>query len=353
VDFRKSKERRKTIMGLWKRGNKWWAYFYVAGVRYQVPTGTSNERQAERIFQKLKEEANLNRHGLIKNDPEMTFGALAARFIATGGPRKHHLDRLRILLPYFSDVPITEITKAMATEFRMRRKTDAAVSDATINRDLSVVKRLLYWAVDERLLNANPLTRMRMERERKTTRPVLGLDDEQLLLGAAPQHLRRLAIAALDTGMRRGELFHQRWEDLDFGRRVLFVTRSKTPEGEAREIPLTNRLFNLLWDSREDEGFVFTYQGLRLGTIKRTWKTTLRRSGIKPFRFHDLRHTFNTRLMEAGVVQDIRKALMGHSSGGSVNSIYTHVELPAKREAIAKLEQWVHDRSEMQLKGGN
>jgi integrase len=283
----------------------------------------------------------------------MTFGALAARFIATGGPRKHHLDRLRILLPYFSDVPITEITKAMATEFRMRRKTDAAVSDATINRDLSVVKRLLYWAVDERLLNANPLTRMRMERERKTKRSVLGLDDEQLLLGAAPQHLRRLAIAALDTGMRRGELFHQRWEDLDFGRRVLFVTRSKTPEGEAREIPLTNRLFNLLWDSREDEGFVFTYQGLRLGTIKRTWKTTLRRSGIKPFRFHDLRHTFNTRLMEAGVVQDIRKALMGHSSGGSVNSIYTHVELPAKREAIAKLEQWVHDRSEMQLKGGN
>jgi hypothetical protein len=45
--------------------------------------------------------------------------------------------------------------------------------------------------------------------------------------------------------------------------------------------------------------------------------------------------------MEAGVMQEVRKALMGHSSGEDVNSIYTHVELPAKREAIRKLEVWV------------
>ena len=57
-------------------------------------------------------------------------------------------------------------------------------------------------------------------------------------------------------------------------------------------------------------------------------------------RFHDLRHAFNTRLLEAGVQQEIRKTLMGHSSGEEVNSIYTHVELPVKREAIQKLERW-------------
>src|SRR5207245_3286072 len=64
-------------------------------------------------------------------------------------------------------------------------------------------------------------------------------------------------------------------------------------------------------------------------------------AGIRYFRFHDLRHTFNTRLMEAGVLQDVRKALMGHSSGEEVNSLYTHVELPVKREAIRKLEAWI------------
>jgi hypothetical protein len=75
--------------------------------------------------------------------------------------------------------------------------------------------------------------------------------------------------------------------------------------------------------------------------LKTGWKGALSRSGIRPMRFHGLRHTFNTRLMEAGVMQEIRKSLMGHSSGGEINAIYTHVELPAKREAIQKLERWI------------
>ena len=66
----------------------------------------------------------------------------------------------------------------------------------------------------------------------------------------------------------------------------------------------------------------------------------MRRAGLRYVRFHDLRHAFNTRLLEAGVAVEIRKSLMGHSSGEDVNSIYTHVELPAKREAIQKLERW-------------
>jgi hypothetical protein len=62
---------------------------------------------------------------------------------------------------------------------------------------------------------------------------------------------------------------------------------------------------------------------------------------LRYLRFHDLRHAFNTRLLEAGVQQEIRKALMGHSSGEEVNSIYTHVEIGLKREALEKLERWV------------
>jgi len=48
--------------------------------------------------------------------------------------------------------------------------------------------------------------------------------------------------------------------------------------------------------------------------------------------------------MEAGVLQEIRMALMGHSPGSKVHATYTHIELPAKREAIRKLEQWVKDQ---------
>jgi integrase len=128
---------------------------------------------------------------------------------------------------------------------------------------------------------------------------------------------------------------------VDFTRKILCVTHSKTAGGEAREIPLTERLFADLEARRQPEGIVFTFDKQPISRIKTAWKGALRRAGVRTFRFHDLRHAFNTRLLEAGVMQEVRKALMGHSSGEDVNSIYTHIELPAKREAIQKLECWV------------
>jgi integrase len=182
---------------------------------------------------------------------------------------------------------------------------------------------------------------MPMVRERRKPRPILTLAEEGKLLGAAAPHLRTIIIAALDTGMRRGELLSERWEHVDFNRKLLAVTHSKTAGGETREIPFTARLAELLTACQKPEGLVFTFKGRPLHRIKTAWKAAVRRAGIRYLRFHDLRHTFNTRLMEAGVVQDVRKALMGHSSGEEVNSLYTHVELPVKREAIRKLEAWV------------
>jgi integrase len=169
----------------------------------------------------------------------------------------------------------------------------------------------------------------------------MSVAEEAAVLAAASPHLHRIVVAALDTGMRRGELLTQRWEHIDFNRRLILVTHSKTPGGEAREIPLTARLTALLSSLRKEEGLVFTFKGRAIRRIKTAWKATIRRAGIRYSRFQDLRHTFNTRLMEAGVIQDVRKALMGHSSGEEVNSLYTHVELPVKREAIRKLEAWV------------
>jgi hypothetical protein len=69
----------------------------------------------------------------------------------------------------------------------------------------------------------------------------------------------------------------------------------------------------------------------------------LRRAGIRYFRFHDLRHTANTRMMLAGVLQEVRREIIGHSSQRSrdVNDRYTQIELPEKRDAIRKLEVWL------------
>ena len=280
----------------------------------------------------------------------MTFADLAARFLADGSPRPYHLDRLKVLLPHFGEWPIGNISKPSVREFRTARHKEKQLTETTLNRDIEVLRHLLYWAVDEGFLTANPLARIRLPKQRRKPRPILNLAEETKLLDAAAPHLRQIIVAALDSGMRRGELLTQLMEHIDFTRRVLLVTHSKTPGGEAREIPLTARLTELLvtLSHQKPEGLVFTFKGRPIHKIKTAWKAAIRRAGIRYFRFHDLRHTFNTRLMEAGVMQDVRKALMGHSSGEEVNSLYTHVELPVKREAIRKLEAWVEAQRKQQ-----
>lgn len=332
-------------MSLLKRGGVWWNYFYLDGVRQQKSTGTGNRRLAEQIAEKQKQEAHAQRHQIVRIDPDLTFGQVAARFLAEGTPRPHHVERLQFLLPYFEEIPVVRLTKSQATDYRVQRKRAKPVSDATVNRDLSVLRHLLYWALDEQLIAANPLARLRLVRERRKARQVLSVEEELRVLPVAAAHLQPIIIAALDTGMRRGEITGQIWEHIDLTRRVLSVTRSKTAGGEGREIPLTTRLASWLIAHQQPSGLVFTYEDAPLRIIKRSWRSALQRAGLRHLRFHDLRHTFNTRLMEAGVLQEVRMALMGHSAGQSINAVYTHIELPVKRAAMARLEAWVNTQA--------
>ncbi len=334
-------------MSLFKRGNVWWCYLHQDGIRHQYSTGTTNRKQAKTIEAKLREDLNSRRFDIVQTDPQFPFDDLAARFVASGSVRPHHLYHLKFLLPFFSGTALPRITKSLAEEFRRERhRRNPSIKEATVNRDLSVLRHILYWAVDEQLVVANPLARLKMARERRTRRQILSVAEEQSLLGAATGHLQTMIVCALDTGMRRGEITSQRWEDIDFPRKLLVVTRSKTPEGESREIPLNRRLYDLLVQFREPEGLIIGFRGKPVTIVKRSWATALKNSRICHVRFHDLRHTFNTRLMEAGVLQEVRMALMGHSSGRGVHAMYTHIELPIKREAIRKLEAWKVNQEE-------
>ena len=339
-------------MSLWKRGNVYWSYVYLKGVRHHKSTGTGNRRKAELCELEFKKELQEKALRPPQLNPEMTFAELAAQFVANGGLRPHHLNSLKNLLPHFADTPIGRLDKALVYQFvRARQSQKHKIKEATVNRDVSVLRHLMYWACDQSWIDRNPIARIKLLRERRTKKPVLTISEEQQLLAVCQKHTREMVIAALDTGMRRGEILNQLWEDVDFDRRLLFVTKSKTPEGESREIPLTQRLYSLLVARRLASGIIFSFRDHSIFSIKTAWKTALQKAGLRPIRFHDLRHTHNTRLMEAGVMQEVRKALMGHSSGGGINAVYTHVELPTKRRAIQMLEAWCAEQLELQ-KGG-
>ena len=326
-------------MSLFKRGNVYWSYVWEDGIRHARSTGTSNRRLAEQIDQKHKEEIRLKSAQLPDLKPKMLFAELAGRFLHEGSPKEWHRDRLKVLLPFFSATEIGGITKGLVRRYREKRHSEKQLTETTVNRDIECLRHLLYWAVDEGILAANPIARIRLERERRKKKPVLSLTEEAQLFAAAAPHLRDITVFALDTGMRRGEILHQTWEDVDFERRLLNVTHSKTPEGEAREIPLTERVLTLLSGKRKDSGLIFTFEGRPIGSLKTGWKAAIRRAGIRYIRFHYLRHTFNTRLLELSVPREVRMALLGHTFGDTHES-YEHVELPMKREAIRKLEAW-------------
>lgn len=337
-------------MSLFKRGAVWWSYFFVDGVRHQQSTGTSNKRQAEAIERKLREDINNRRFQLVTYDPDITVAALCARFMDHPGYRRHHYFHIKALLPFFGDRRVLSLTRNDAGEFRQWRMKQKKLTDATVNRSLSTLRHILYWALDEQLIQTNPLSRLKLPKERRLRRPVMTVAEEDAVLAACPEHLRNIAVCCLDTGMRRSEVLRQQWDDVDLNRRLILVTKSKTISGESREIPLTDRLFRLLSVQPDKSGTVFTLRGKPLSWIRKGWLGALRRAGVRHFRLHDLRHTFNTRLMEAGVIADVRMALMGHSGGSRVHSTYTHVESPIKRRAIRQLEEWV-EQQRQQHKG--
>lgn len=333
-------------MTLYSRGDIWWAYVTLNGVRHCRSTGTGNKRLAQSIERKFHDELTMKAEGLTELKPEMTFGELSSLFLATSEVKPHHTDRLKMLLPFWEDRKLCSITRADVRAYRDARMRARKLTETTVNRDLEVLRHLLFFAVDEGFITANPLARLRMSRPRKRKRPILSWNDEQKLIGTASPHLSQIIVAALDTGMRRGEILRQDWADIDWNRGLLSVTHSKTAEGEAREIPLTSRVRAMLGLRRQPSGPVFTFHEDPINRIKTGWAGAIRRSGIERLRFHDLRHTFNTRLLDLGVLTDVRKALMGHSSGEDVHSIYTHVEMPLKRKAIAALDGWIAEQIE-------
>ena len=89
------------------------SHICMDGVRYRRATGTSNKRLAQQIDKKFEEEVLAQRFQLEQYKPTMKFGELAAKFIAEGVTKPWHLERLKLVLPYFSDFEIAYINKSV------------------------------------------------------------------------------------------------------------------------------------------------------------------------------------------------------------------------------------------------
>lgn len=242
-----------------------------------------------------------------------------------------------------------ELTPKLLREYQATRAATAtqygrARKASSVNRELSILSRALSLAVQEELLKENPLRQVERLRGTESRIRWLSGDEETRLLDAltGPRaHLRPLVVIALHTGMRRGELLSLRRHQIDFEKDTLTLTHTKTTKrtGKGRVIPLNSiaraELLSLASELGELE-YVFRRKTSPMKHIKNGFTAACEAAGIRNFRFHDLRHTFGTRLAEAGEPLHRIAELMGHADI-KMTARYVHAIAAGKHAAVERL----------------
>ena len=281
-------------------------------------------------------------YGLKRQREKTTFKELSAMYLedyAKQNKKSWKDDQYRIeanMNPYFKDAELDDITPQRIEQYRAERL-EAGVTKSTINRELTILKKMFNLAIDWNLTEQNPIVKVKLFSEKGTKKErILKADEESKLLPACPDHLKPIIIMALNTGMRRGEILNLRWRQVDLERRL--VTAENTKGGQNRTIPVNGTLFHELARIKAQGGsselvFPNPRTGRPFTELKNSFKKACRTVGIHDLRFHDLRHTFATRLIEGGVDIVTVKELLGHFSV-TVTQRYTHPGQLQKKLAV-------------------
>lgn len=310
------------------------------------------------------------------------FKTHAEASIATGSEM---IARVKKHFKFLLDKPMTEITELDMAKWRRER---SKVSLETQRRELTYLKAVLNHAVREKAIPGHQLAHYRargtlLEKDSKAKVRYLtpaeetslraALDEREAELREARQrtnlwraqrgyglypeigpleyadHIKPLVLLALNTGLRRGDLFGLKWEHIHLDRRQIVKVIEKTSHArrkagkkpEAAILPLSSEAVAILTQCERQKHptspYVFTSprSGGRLDNIKKAFEALLDRAKIPDFRFHDLRHTFASRLVMAGVDINTVRELMTHSDI-KMTLVYAHLSPDHKAAALER-----------------
>jgi integrase len=352
----------------------WWARF--RHVRVSLEKWSNREiatkTEAEAIFDDLRKAVRAGSFEKCRVEPERKTTELTFRQFADIYKERHvfakrlaiskTIDyRLQPITEYFGDRPFAEIRTADVEDFIAdlrkpriagRRKTPRVLAPASINRTIEILRHMMNWAVGREYIDRTPFRRgtetlVRKLREDNQRRRRIAEGEEARLLVVAPPLLRSMIIAALDTGMRQGEMLALRFKDIDFTRGLITLRGETTKSRRTRLVPIaTARLRAVLeWlqlnadgEKKPADAFVFSDEsGEPVGRFRTAWLTAvLKAHDVAPvwksynwtavtpeclagfrrinLRWHDLRHEYASRLVEKNVPLAQVRDLLGHAS---------------------------------------
>jgi integrase len=291
---------------------------------------------------------------------------------------KSHKETLRMLnvdwLPILGSRPMAGITQWDVQKWASQRSLKASTLQRRITALQGVISKAKEWGV----IDQNPLQGMKQLKQDDAARVRYLTPQEEQMLRAAltarqeghrqgrerynqwrtnrqhepypplqgkfTDHLAPIVLLAMNTGLRRGELFNLEWHDVNLSGRMLTVRGATAKSGKTRHIPLNDEAFSTLvaWRNQNSGGVGLVLpnpqSGARLTTIKTAWAKLLQNAGITDFRFHDLRHHFASRLVMGGVDLNTVRELLGHASL-EMTLRYAHLAPEHKAAAVAVLDR--------------
>ncbi len=300
-------------MGIFRRGEIWWMRFTHNGRQIRRSTETADKKLAQRIFDKIKGEIAEGKWFERLPGEDYTFGDLIEKYLVeysalNKAPKSHIRDKslAKHLLDHFRDFPVLEISSKDIVKYKIKRRGEDA-SPRTINYELTLMSHTFNIAIREwELVKENPVKKVSKERVHNQIERWLTLDEEKSLLAVAPKWLKEIIIFAIHTGFRESEILDLKWLQIDLTRRTVTISEQKNKGIDT--LPLNETVMQILREKaknhhkRDDLVFTSENQTRFLNrNVFRAFSSATEKARIEELRFHDLRHTFATRLVQNGV----------------------------------------------------
>jgi len=328
------------------------------------------ERKANTVSEARQFRLDIMRE--LENGPEvfeaakLTFRELAEKFeekklvkplyvgdTRVKGQRTWQAQRgfLKPLKAHFGAFLVRKITYEHLVEYRQKRfelptRRGGQRSVSQVNRELSLMRSIFTYARRLNVVTRSPFdageSLISLADEVRRDR-ILTPDEEKRLLAQCTNqraHLRYIVIAALDTGMRKGELLKLIWSDVDFEEAVIVIRSTTTKTRRARTIGMTARLVEALstWlEITRGRECDFVFGGLK--DCKKAFNNACRDAKIVDLHFHDLRHTATTRLVQSGAAPAITMKITGHTQFATF-ARYVNPDQNAARDAASLLDKF-------------
>ena len=344
-------------MALYRRGKTWWYVFEFEGRKIQESSGSRNKTAALRAEAKRRIDLLERRAGFTKLKQAPKFGEFVQQFLKWSEQQHRlktyelHSGNCKALKRFFRGKWLDEITQGMVEDFKLTRsqekrwgdREEIAVSGVTVNRALSTLRLVYNYAERCGFRVSNPVKHVTFFREAGKTR-IISPEEEEAYLATSSQPLCDIARVMLDTGMRPEEVFRIETANLDFSQRTILNPFGKT-KAARRKLTMTDEVWTILKERTVSSKGPYAFSSpdnpeKPIGSVRKAHDAAVRRAKIAPeFRLYDLRHTYASRAVMAGVDLPTLAALLGHTSI-QMTMRYVHPAEEHKREAAAKIEKF-------------